>query len=105
MRVTLLLPSQGTDFEKNTVEQTKFVLGLIERLVAYRPLPKIREKLDQLRVNYEATVSVDEEKQKKHEEKLKEEKEKKLAAMDPEQRKKLEEKRSKAKMMKKFKVN
>lgn len=101
----MLLPSLGTDFEKNSKEQTKFVLGMIERLMSYRPLPKIREKLDQLRVNYEATVSVDEEKQKKHEEKLKEEKEKKLAAMDPDQRKKLEEKRAKAKMMKKFKVN
>ena len=77
---------------------------MIEKLVSYQPLPKVLEKLQALRVQYESQVAASDEKKKEQEEKLRLEKEKKLASMDPEKRKKLEEQRQKNKVMKKFKV-
>lgn len=102
--MTLILPAPNSDFEENTIEQTTFVLKMIEKLLTYQPLPKVKEKLDALRQQYESQVKETDDKKKEHEEKLRLEKEKKLAAMDPEKRKKIEEQRYKNKVVKKFKV-
>lgn len=100
----MILPSANASFEENTREITSFVLRMIEKLVSYQPQPKVLERLQALRVQYEAQVAVTEDKKKAHEEKLREEREKKMASMDPEKRKKIEEQRLKNKVMKKFKV-
>ncbi len=104
LRCTFILPQNNDSFEANSREQTEFVLRMIEKLLTYQPLPKVRERLDAMRAQYEAAVQQTEEKKREHEEKLRLEKEKKLAAMDPEKRKKLEEQRHKNKIVKKFKL-
>ena len=105
MRATFVLP-KVKDFEQ-TLEISKFVMKMVDRISTYKVTPKLHQNLMKLRANYESKREANQEKKKANEERLRREKEEKWANMTPKERKRAQEieaKRARNRGMRKMKV-